>query len=561
MEVSQATVESIVEDAVSGKLNIPAFQRNFVWNPEQVKRLAESLYWNYPVGSFLWWDSSKYPQAKTTQSPETQFWILDGQQRTVALCLIFGRKPYWWEDTESWNEALERYDVMVNILPDEDDDRLEFALPNPVRRRDPRWISLRRVLTEGIGSLAREIINKGKFDEKLTKKVEDRLEELKKIRGRIIPVVRIRHEVDDAIEIFVRLNQEGTRVKEADAILAIIAGLNEDWVRNEFLPFRDRLEDDGWDLDVGILLRTMTGIGGASAQLKDVTRSFWTPENLPKLWRETQEIIVEVLYLRLPNYGITSEDLLPSANSLIPLFVLHHRWKSDQSNYRFGRALLWFLRANWDGRYSGAAITSLNEDIRTIREAKSFDEAIEKLESRLEVPPEMDKHEFLKPKGRFSQLMLYLLLFRREARDWLDGTRIGFGRAGEILSGFRPQWHHIYPRNVLKKGLKEVLKKKWGRDVSENEINSLINSTANLTILNRKPNIKLGGRLPSDYIKDISEEDLRAHLIPEDFIKAKNEGRLKEQWSLERYEEFLDKRAQLLAEEANKFFQELENAP
>jgi hypothetical protein len=292
-----------------------------------------------------------------------------------------------------------------------------------------------------------------------------------------------------------------------------------------------------------------------------VTRSFWTPENLPKLWKETQEIIVEVLYLRLPNYGITSEDLLPSANSLIPLFVLHHRWKSDQSNYRFGRALLWFLRANWDGRYSGAAITSLNEDIRTIREAKSFDEAIEKLESRLEVPPEMDKHEFLKPKGRFSQLMLYLLLFRREARDWLDGTRIGFDKAGEILSGFRPQWHHIYPRNVLKKGLKEVLKKKWGRDVSENEINSLINSTANLTILNRKPNIKLGGRLPSDYIKDISEEDLRAHLIPEDFIKAKNEGRLKEQWSLERYEEFLDKRAKLLAEEANKFFQELENAP
>jgi hypothetical protein len=114
---------------------------------------------------------------------------------------------------------------------------------------------------------------------------------------------------------------------------------------------------------------------------------------------------------------------------------------------------------------------------------------------------------------------------------------------------------------VLKKGLKEVLKKKWGRDVSENEINSLINSTANLTILNRKPNIKLGGRLPSDYIKDISEKDLRAHLIPEDFIKAKNEGRLKEQWSLERYEEFLDKRAKLLAEEANKFFQELENAP
>jgi uncharacterized protein with ParB-like and HNH nuclease domain len=34
-------------------VDIPEFQREFVWDPEQVKLLAESLHRDYPVGSLL----------------------------------------------------------------------------------------------------------------------------------------------------------------------------------------------------------------------------------------------------------------------------------------------------------------------------------------------------------------------------------------------------------------------------------------------------------------------------------------------------------------------------
>ena len=558
MAIEQLKVKEIVDRAVKKIVDIPEFQRDFVWDAEQVKKLAESLYRDYPVGSFLLWDSSEYQEAKTAQGTQASSWIVDGQQRTTALCLLLGEKPYWWNDAEEWNKALERYDVMVNLLPDESDDRLEFGLPNPIRREDPRWISIREVLgkkdSDDLIPVAQKIVESISSDPTRTMelfgKVHVRLQRLWSIRERHIPIIKISHEVDDVAEIFARLNQEGTRVKEADVILALAAVRNPGWVREEYLPFRSDLEDDGWDLDAGIFIRTMTGIDKGRARLRDVPKDFWDPNNFIPVWKKAKETISHVLK-RLAEYGITSVDLLPSTNSLIPLFVLHHHWK-DKEGYRFGKALRWFLLANWDGRYSGAAITSLNEDLRSITEAKNFDAAIENLKKRLQVSSAIGPNEFLnrydRAGHRFLRLMLYLLIFHREARDWVDGTRIGYDKTGApITKGFEPQWHHIYPRSVLKKA-----------DISDDEIHSL----ANITVLNMRTNVnKLSGKPPSRYIQDfsISEQNLRSHLIPDPFASAANSKEsLEKEWDVGRYKDFLRERAKLLAEEANVFLRELE---
>lgn len=555
MAIEQLKVREIVNQAVSRNVDIPEFQRDFVWGPEQVKRLAESLYLDYPIGSFLLWDSSEYQEARTAQGTQASLWIVDGQQRTTALCLLLGQKPYWWANAESWNKALERYDVMVNILPDEGDDRLEFALPNPIRRRDPRWISIRQVLAkdrvEDLTVLAQEVaakVDRNRMME-LFPKVHANLQRLWQIRERDIPIIKINHEVEDVAEIFARLNQEGTRIKEADVVLALVAVRNPGWVRKEYLHFRNELEDSGWDLDAGVFVRTITGIGKGRARLIEVPKEFWNPENLSKVWKRSKETISEVLK-RLAEYGIMSSDLLPSTNSLIPLFVLHHRWK-DKDGYRFGKALHWFLLANWDGRYSGSAITSLNEDVRAITEATDFDQAIERLRKRLRVPPEIEEDEFLnrydRAGQRFMRLMLYLVLFRRKARDWVDGTLIGFDKKGaHIAAGFKPQWHHIFPRSVLKNA-----------KFPDDEIHAL----ANITVLNERTNVKeLASKPPSRYIQEfsISEEDLRAHLIPKSFCSVTNNKQLLEQqWDVKNYTDFLIERAQLLAQEANAFLHEL----
>lgn len=53
MALEQLKVREIVQQAVSKNVDIPEFQREFVWDPKQVKKLAESLYRGYPVGSFF----------------------------------------------------------------------------------------------------------------------------------------------------------------------------------------------------------------------------------------------------------------------------------------------------------------------------------------------------------------------------------------------------------------------------------------------------------------------------------------------------------------------------
>lgn len=559
MGLEQLKVHEIVKQAVGKSVDIPEFQREFVWGTEQVKLLAESLYRGYPVGSFLLWDSSEYQEAKTAQGTQASLWIVDGQQRTTALCLLLGMRPYWWPEAQDWNDALRRYNVMVNLLPDEGNDQLEFALPNPIRRRDPRWAEVRRILSvdeddvEDLTPLAQEIV--GQISDApnevmpLFGKVHARVQRIWQIRQRDIPIIKVDHEVEDVAEIFARLNQAGTRVKEADVVLALAAVRNPGWVREEYLPFRNDLEDRGWDLDAGIFIRTMTGIGRGRARLKEVPKDFWNPENLPSVWKRAQKAISDVLK-RLAGHGIVSADLLPSTNSLIPLFVLHHRWGSKQ-DYRFNKALWWFLLANRDGRYSGSAITSLNEDVRAITEAAGFDAGLESLLKRLQVSSEIDDEEFLnrydRAGNRFLRLMVYLVLFDREAPDWVDGTRLGYDNTGSpITAGFQPQWHHIYPRSVLRKA-----------SVPTDDIHAL----ANITVLNERTNVnKLAGKQPSRYIEQhhISGEALRDHLIPECFVEVvSDETLLKRQWDVKKYTDFLIERAQLLTQEANAFLHEL----
>jgi hypothetical protein len=45
-------------------------------------------------------------------------WLVDGQQRSTALCVLFGRKPYWWDS--GWNDLVDRHDIRFNVLAEEE---------------------------------------------------------------------------------------------------------------------------------------------------------------------------------------------------------------------------------------------------------------------------------------------------------------------------------------------------------------------------------------------------------------------------------------------------------
>src|SRR5512132_4046149 len=82
--LEQATVKEIVDKAVTHKWGVPEFQRGFVWSPQKVRDLVDSLWRGYPVGSFLVWYAGDYAQPRTMEDHQVpDAWVVDassGQQ-------------------------------------------------------------------------------------------------------------------------------------------------------------------------------------------------------------------------------------------------------------------------------------------------------------------------------------------------------------------------------------------------------------------------------------------------------------------------------------------------
>ena len=93
IETNVRSLSNYLDDIRTGILQIPAFQRDFVWKRDAVKDLFDSIKNNYPIGSvLLWkpenpnWDNKKTIGAYYILSNKTNpIYILDGFQRFSCL--------------------------------------------------------------------------------------------------------------------------------------------------------------------------------------------------------------------------------------------------------------------------------------------------------------------------------------------------------------------------------------------------------------------------------------------------------------------------------------------
>ena len=525
-----ADVVGHIDDSTLGNLNVPEFQRKYVWRPSKVADLVDSLWRGYPIGTLLLWESG-YDSPRTALGTQgRKLWIVDGQQRVTSLALLFGKKPYWWADTAHWNKLYERYDVLVNIAKPADD--MEFSLTNPIRRKSNEWVSVRRILnSKNLSELTMEVASKlhdqGRFAE-----VHEKLQSIKRIESVPLYEIIVDHELEDVAEIFGRLNTAGTKIRESDIVIALVAAKQQGWIRQKFDPFLKDLELKGFEFDPGVVVRTFAIIGHGSARLRDIPQDFWEPsDDFDDNWRKTKEAISSVVK-NLTEHGVLSSDLLPSLNVLIPVFVLRAYFSKD---FEFKKALHWLLLATRDGRYSGSALTVLESDTKLLKSQKSFQEAIAELTKPLSAPPTFTADEFQEEyTDKFLRLILYLTVFANGAKDWINqDVRVGFDREDNQLNeGFKPEWHHIFPRKILKDNYDELR----------------VDSIANIAVLNEKANRSFSGKPPPKYLEEhsVKPERLEEQAVPP-----------KESLVLEKYEDFLKQRAQRLSERATKFMQEL----
>jgi hypothetical protein len=534
MSLEPIKIWELVDRAVLHKWSIPEFQRGFVWKATQVRDLAESLWLDYPVGSLLVWNSHQPQETKIAKDGVgPSQWIVDGQQRTTALAILFGRKPYWWSSADDWNKTLKRYDIRFDIAAKE---APYFLVANAAIRRakGDRYVSLQRLLVLDINKdadqqklmgLAKEIKIQGLCDGMDAMEVYTRLDRVRKIRDKDVMSVTVNHELEDVVEIFSRLNSRGTRVTEADIYLGIVASKSPGWVRDEFLPFIDVLAEAGFDIAPNLLFRTLTAVGIGKTRFREIGDDFWEPSRVKDAWAQVQKAWKKTIH-RLQQFGILSTDPLPTQAALVTAVALTSRFDAED---RFEAAFYWFVQASRFGRYSGSGTTSLDEDLKDVWGASTLIEAVEKLLRRIPVSQSVSPDDFLRDytDGRFWRFFLYLLVWRNKAMDWdPSGGRLGF-HAAELLSEFKPQWHHIYPKKFLKGHVNEAL----------------IDALANIAVIGPEINIRISAKDPMKYLDKYKITDAK---LQQQFIEQSRAD-----FSIDRYGGFLRQRAHSLAAAAN----------
>ena len=364
-------ISEMISDIRSQDLVLPEFQREYVWSREQAKQLLVSLTRKYPVGGLLFWKTQDPPELKNVgELPEklgTFQVILDGQQRLTTLyMLITGDIPPYYKDEDI---EIDIRDLHFNV------DDGDFQYFQPVRMRDnPRWIKVVDCLSGdsvNVFTIAQKIAGDDGAAFQIAQEFSDNLSRLKDIKHIDLPIQLVPAEatLDDAIDVFDRVNSLGTKLTEAELALTHVTGK---WpqARRTIKAKMDRLGALNLDLDLNFMTRALVCTVTGQARYEQIHDS-----SLPELvdgWGRLS-LMLDYIANILPSHAhIHSTRDMSSTNPLIPLIrflsVNEGRFPSDT---QLRRSLHWLYAAQIHQRYTGQTDSRLEHDVTIVNREDS----------------------------------------------------------------------------------------------------------------------------------------------------------------------------------------------
>jgi hypothetical protein len=228
---------------------LPAIQREFVWEIEQIETLFDSILGDYPIGSFLFWkvdeknknewttyefirqfDNAKphNPEANLTGITRDIFLVLDGQQRLSAL--FIGLKGsyrffhYRWRTTKLYLNLLKR-PVPDESNPQELTYQFSFREPNQAGKNGEFWYEVGKILDFGDAEDAKAGV-KGLIAHLSEPERDNANKLIGRLHNRIHNSQTINYyeeksqDYDKVLTIFVRANSAGTPLEYSDLLLS-----------------------------------------------------------------------------------------------------------------------------------------------------------------------------------------------------------------------------------------------------------------------------------------------------------------------------------------------------
>lgn len=523
------TIMGLLNQIANDEVVLPAIQRDFVWSDAQTERLLDSVMRGYPIGIALLWETYNDVQYRSfvkefrhgslatyrdnTERRRVRV-VLDGQQRLQSLYIALhgqldGRAMFLdvlsgqrLDDADNERylfqystrpEIEQRNAVSVSDAEErtgEDETpkwfvtvRELFMMPAKGRRDLAKQLKSTLKLTEDEHALLDE--NLGTFDDVFTR--DENILKLSTIDENLPSDSPNRKTETDVLEIFVRINREGTALNRSDLIFSM---LKLNWKESaEGLPeFVDAInEGNSFDLNTDFVIRCLFAVSGLGGKLNiDLLRSQNNVTKLRDNFAECCDAIRAAVDFVQNECRCQSSRLLGSSTMLVPIVhymfgLPRHEVPNDQTD-RLRTAVYLFGLAQPFSRYGESRVGNF---IRTELDVRDAGDHAFPLEGAIEKVRGWEGIRTIEDLAEWNHdLTLHLI-------QGLSGAKVQYARNA-------PEVDHIFPRSELRKQGK-----------AEDDINDL----ANFWILAQGKNRNKSNRRPKDYFADVSDRQLKKALI------------------------------------------------
>lgn len=509
---------------------MPAIQREFVWDVNQITKLVDSLMRGYPVGSFLLWEvkpetaqsytfyefltnfherDNPYADKATVPAGNGTTAVLDGQQRLTSLNIaLYGsfaeKKKYaWWNSPDAF--PVKR--LYLNLVDDPADEELglkydlRFLTDKGAAREEggeDKWFRVGAVLDLANSGPAimkelerRRIANSGAAFQRMYD-----LYEAVRILKPMNYFLVTDQDPDKVLEIFVRVNSGGTTLSYSDLLLSMATNQWRDLdAREEVRSLVSDLNSNAgrqFAFSKDVVLKTALTIADVDVRFKV---SNFTHANMAKVetsWPQIKSALLRAATL-LQQFGY-SEGNLTASSVIVPIaHYLHLRGAGDSyldsSADAADRLVLqrWINRSLIKRGIWGSGLDTLLTRIRDVLRANTTSGF-----------PVLAVEAAMTAVGKS-------LTFEAAEIDELLNLKYAGQRTFSVLSVLYPgldlgkKFHedHIFPKSRFTK------KKLIDAGVAEDKVNeylAAVNLLPNLQLLAGTVNSEKQAALPSDWI-------------------------------------------------------------
>lgn len=361
------TINDAINNIRKRKYVLPSIQREFVWHPEQIEMLFDSLMRDYPISTFLFWQVDKervgsfqfyeflkdYHEKKNRHNSkadlatdEDVIALLDGQQRLtslyVALCGSYAKKkPY-----HHWNndKAFPPKKLYLYLLEPSEEIETEYTfkfLTKEEAKADKGWFKCSKILKfEDLSSVQmyltdKELTDTSQYTKNQAKFAIKTLSEFFNVvhqKGTISYFLEKSPELDKVLQIFIRINSGGTVLSYSDLLLSIAtAQWTERDAREVIHEFVDDINEigDGFDFSKDNVLKSCLVLADLDVKFKVDN---FTKKNMAKIesnWEGISGALKEAV--RLVSKLGYRRDNLTATNAIIPIayFIYTNEFESS----------------------------------------------------------------------------------------------------------------------------------------------------------------------------------------------------------------------------------------